>query len=478
MGLMRRASSPHRWVVVGLAGCGILVATFDNSAVSASLPSIAEAFRVDLPTIQWVVLSYLICIVSVLVTAGRIADILGRKRTYIGGLIVISVGSVIGALSPSVGWLIGARAIQGLGFAMLQVNALALIVAAFPSSMRGRALGVVGTFTGVGLVVGPVGSGLIVSFIGWRYIFAVTAIVGAAIALCSIRSLREQRGTQGESIDYLGVILLALWLGPLVFTINQGWVRGWDSPVILGSMAGAAVMFAVFLVSQQRSNCPNVDLSVFKIRSFRLSIVSAWLGFSGLTSSILLTPFYLRGVHNLPPHQIGLMVAITPAMLGLLAVFSGWISDRVGPRIPGTIGLVIVALGLTGMGLLDEGAQLYAVGVRLALVGVGLGLFEWPINHSIVGSLPRNMLGLAGGYIATARTVGFSTGQAIWGAVYFSVATSFVGITVAVDAPGGPMVAGFRVAFFAAGVVTLLAASLSALQGEKSARPSADSSRR
>ena len=446
-----------------MAGGGILAATFDNSAVSASLPSIADAFGVDLPTIQWIVLSYLICIVSLLITAGRIADILGRKRTYIVGLLVIAAGSVIGGFSPSVGWLIAARAVQGAGFAMIQANAPALIVAAFPSTTRGRALGLVGTFTGIGLVAGPIGSGLIVSSIGWHFIFAFTAIVAVCTAAASIRYLDEQRGTQGDPIDYAGAILLALWLAPLDFTVNQGRARGWDSPLIIGSMVGTAVMFAAFLVSQRRSSCPNVDLSVFRIRSFRLPIVAAWLGFSGFTSSILLTPFYLRAVHNLPAHQIGLMVAITPAMLGLLAVFSGWISDRIGLRIPGTAGLVIAAWGLAGMGLLGAESGLHDVGIRLALVGIGLGLFEWPINSSIVGSLRRTMLGLASGYIATARTLGFSTGQAVWGAVFVSVATSFAGVAAVVDAPEAAMVAGFRAAFLAGSVVTLLAAGLSVL---------------
>ena len=208
-----------------------------------------------------------------------------------------------------------------------------------------------------------------------------------------------------------------------------------------------------------------VDLSLFRIRSFRLPMSASFFGFAALTSTFLLIPFYLKHVLGLSVQEVGLISAVFPGMMVFIAILAGRVSDRIGPRIPSTFGLALMAVGIFTLGLLGADSSIPQVVAAMAIGGAGLGSFEWTLNSAIVGSLPRSQLGVASGFLATARSLGFSTGQAAWATLFAVVVTMDAGTEVALQSPVESMELGFRIAFFAAAGVALLAALLAWLQG-------------
>ena len=458
-------SSRRTLATAAFGACGVFLATFDPTALGVALPTIANDLQIDLQSVQWVGLVTLIVTGALLLGTGRLADLAGRKKVFLTGVGVFALGALVSALSRSLFTLIAGRAIMGVGAAALNSMGPALIVGAFSTEMRGRALGIVGTITSIGLVSGPVLSGFIVEALGWHAIFFIEIPVAGLIILGGLAMLSETERVRGEGFDIPGAALMIAWMGPLLFAITQGNSTGWRSPIIIGLLATGVAFLAVFIYSQKRARYPTIDLSLFKVPSFRAPMSASFCGFAALTVTFLLIPFYLQNVLDLPVQQVGLISAVLPGMMVFIAIFAGWASDRIGPRIPSTIGLALLAAGLVNMGLLDANSSIGRVVAVMALGGAGLGSFEWTLNSAIVGSLPRSKLGVATGFLATARTLGFTTGQAVWATLFSTVVTTSAGSEFALKSPVESLVLGFRVTFLAAAVIAALAVALASMQG-------------
>ncbi|MDP6508863.1 MAG: MFS transporter [Chloroflexota bacterium] len=449
---------------------GVLLATFDPTALGVALPTIADDLGIDVQDVLWVTLVTIIVTGALLLGAGRLADLVGRKKVFLYGVAIFFVGSTISAFSQNLLMLIAGRAVIGIGAAALNSMGPALIVGAFPPESRGRALGVVGTVTSVGLVSGPILSGFIVDGLGWHAMFFVEMPIAALMIVGGLVFLSESERIKGEGFDILGTVLMIGWTAPLLFAITQGRSMGWTSLPILGLGAAGVALLAAFIYSQKKVRFPMVDLSLFRIRSFRLPMSASFFGFAALTSTFLLIPFYLEDVLGLSVKEVGLISAVLPGMMVFIAIVAGRVSDRIGPRIPSTFGLALMAVGIFNLGLLGAESSIPRVVAAMAIGGAGLGSFEWTLNSAIVGSLPRSKLGVASGFLATARTLGFSTGQAAWATLFTVVVTMDAGTEVARQSPVESMELGFRIAFFAAAGVALLAALLAWLQGPVTVR--------
>ena len=241
---------------------------------------------------------------------------------------------------------------------------------------------------------------------------------------------------------------------------------GWTSPVTLGLLATGIVLLTLFVYLQRRSRFPTIDFTLLQIPSFRAPMGASFCGFIAVQAVIFLTPFYLQNALQLPVQQVGLIIAIFGGMMMFLAPIAGWIADRIGSKIPSTFGLVLLGMGLFILGTLDSNTSVTQVVIALAIAGAGLGCFEWTLNSAIVGSLPRSKLGVASGFLATARTLGFSTGQAVWATLFAVVVTINAGTNNALQSPLGSLELGFRVAFLAAAGVAMFAALLASKQGQ------------
>ena len=410
----------HKWWTLAVVGAGTFMSALDTSVVNVALPVIGKATRASVATVEWVVLAYLITVSSSLLVFGRLADIHGRRRIYMAGLLVFVAGSLGCGLSGTVGHLILARVFQAMGAAMLFALSPAILISAFPGKERGRALGMQATMTYLGVAAGPGLGGILTQHFGWPTIFYMNLPVGLLTALAAWKVLRPDRQNAGQPFDPAGASAMAVTLASLLFVLSKGRDLGWGHPLIQG-LAGLAVCAAVsFVVIERRSAHPALDLRLFLNRTFTASVLAAYLCYLASASVSFLIPFYLLTGAGYSASHAGLMMMAVPLAMMAVTGVSGTLSDKVGVRFPATAGMVLMTAGLfllSGVRLSDSAGHLV---VFLAVFGLGTGLFTAPNNSAIMGSVPRDRQGVAGAILAASRTVGFASGVALAGLIYMT----------------------------------------------------------
>jgi EmrB/QacA subfamily drug resistance transporter len=421
----------HRWWALSTVAIGTFMSTLDSSIVNVALPVILRDLHTDLATIQWVVLAYLLTITALLLTFGRLADIWGRKRVYIIGFGVFTLGSLCCALAGSSGQLIAARILQAAGGAMVQANGLAITSSVFSEKQRGRALGIQGTVVATGTTLGPSIGGLLTGTFGWQSIFLVNlpvGIFGIGLAMLVLEESRiTTRRPETGKFDPLGALLAAVALVTLILALNRGAETGWSSPAILALFAIAAVSLITFLITETRVAAPLISLGLFRIRSFATGTSAAFLSFLATSAHVFLMPFYLQLVLDFPPEKAGLLLTPTSLTLAVIAPISGYLSDRLGARILSSIGLSISCIALFFLSRLTTTMHYLDVLWRLILLGFGMGLFNSPNSSAVFSSVPRTQYGVVGGFLSMVRNSGQAVGQAIAGAIVVSAIAPVVG---------------------------------------------------
>jgi EmrB/QacA subfamily drug resistance transporter len=420
---------------------GIFLGTIDGSIVNIALPILVEDLGTTFAVVQWVVLAYLLTTGTLLLTVGRLADMIGKKRIYNFGFVVFTAASVFCGLAPTVGWLIAMRVLQGVGGAMIFGLGPAIITEAFPPGERGRALGISGTVVSLGIVLGPTLGGLILSRLSWHWIFLVNLPVGILGTWLVMRFVPATRPRGGQRFDFLGagtllVSLLALLLG---LTLGQEW--GFGDARVLGLFALFAVALPAFVLIELRVAQPMVDMALFRNRQFSANLATGFLVFVGLAGSLILLPFYLQNILGYPVQQAGLLLVVTPLALGISSPISGSLSDRFGTRPISVTGLAILMLGFFGLSTLDAQTGVLGYVLRSIPVGLGIGIFQSPNNSAIMGAAPRERLGVASGLLALTRSLGQTTGIATLGAVWAALTFSYAGAPVSGGATAAPAAA-------------------------------------
>ncbi|GHO60455.1 MFS transporter [Ktedonobacter robiniae] len=454
-----------KWTIFFLVAIGIFMATLDTSIVNISLPLIAQNFGVPLSgAIEWVVIAYLVTTTALLLTAGRLADLLGRKAVWIAGLLLFTASSALCGLAPSLSLLITARAVQGVGGALVMAVSPAMLTSAFPARERGRALGINAMNVALGTSSGPILGGLLTASFSWRWIFFVNVPVGLLGLVASLLILKERAHFKTGRFDPLGAILIAVSMAGLTAGLSFGQELGWTSPLILLALLVGLLALVTLPFVERRVPNPVMVLALLRNRVFDSSLVSLLLSFLALFAVSVLMPFSLEQLHGFSPLQAGLLLTPVPLTLALIAPVSGRLSDRIGSHWLAAGGLAIACLGLILMSQLNEHSSIFGLIWRMILTSIGQGLFQAPNNSALLGAAPRDLQGSASGFLATARTMGQSVSVALAGAIFVGLGGAAAG-NILVTHPGGVLLAESQRIFDTAFQATFLACAAIAALG-------------
>lgn len=406
----------RRWWILATVMVGTFMAPLDGSITNIALPVLRDHFGTSIASVEWVTLAYLLTVTTLLLTFGRLGDLIGHKKIYILGFGVFLVGSILCALAQSLPQLIGFRVLQALGAGMVMSVGPALITRAFPPTERGRALGINALSVAAGLTVGPILGGFLLAGYGWRWIFyinvpfALTAMVAASVFLIA------ETGS-ARRFDLSGAGTGALALSTLLLALTKGQEWGWTSAIVLSLISLSVVSSVIFVLIELKRREPMLDLALFRNPLFSAANTSAFISFIAIFSVIFLMPFMLLEGQKLDAQQAGFVLVSFPIMMGLAAPASGRLSDRIGSRFLCSLGMLVVAAALLVLGLAGDHPPIWLSALLLASVGLGSGIFQSPNNSAIMGSVPVNKLGLASGMLATMRNAGMVFGVVISGAV-------------------------------------------------------------
>ena len=408
----------RKWWVLIAIGTGSFMAALDGSVVNTILPILRTAFNSNVAAIEWVVTVYLLVLSGLLLTFGRLGDLRGHKSIYIWGFSIFVLSSALCGLAWSATVLVIFRGLQAIGGAMLAANSPAIVTGNFSAEERGRAFGLVSTMTYLGLTVGPSLGGWLTHAFGWRTIFYINVPIGAlALTLGLIFIPRDAPAESGQRFDLPGAVVFMAALTSLMLGLNKGAEWGWSSPQVLGLLVGAMLLAVVFILIERSSSAPMLDLSLFRIPLFSTTTISAILNYICVYSIVFLMPFYLIQGRGLNPAQAGLLLTVQPILMAITAPISGTLSDRIGSRLPGMLGMGILAVGLFLLSFLGADSGLWLVVLGLAISGLGTGTFISPNTSALMGAAPRARQGIASGVQGAARNFGMVLGIGLAGAI-------------------------------------------------------------
>jgi EmrB/QacA subfamily drug resistance transporter len=378
---------------------GSTVVFLDATIVNVALPALSDDLGTGLADQQWVVEAYLLALVSLLLVGGSLGDQFGRRRIFILGLGLFGVTSILCAIAPSTGVLIGARSLQGLAGALLVPGSLAILAATFEGEERGRAVGTWTAWTGIATVIGPAGGGALVEAISWRAIFWVNVPLIAVTMVLAHRNVRESVDPEADRrIDGLGILLSAVGLGAPVYALIQQPTHGWGDPMVYGALVGGVAVFAVFLLWEARYRHAMLDLSLFRVRNFAITNLETLIVYAGLIGAFFFITLFLQQTAGYYP--IGAGLATTPVSL-ILFVLSPWfgkVATGIGPRVPMAVGPVVGGIGLLLMMRVGADPN-YVTEILPAILVFGLGLAATvaPLTATALNSVEERQVGVASG---------------------------------------------------------------------------------
>lgn len=413
-----QVKSTNKWLVLISVAMGVFLATIDGSIVNIGLNTLVNDLHEPLSTVEWVVLAYMLSIGTLMLSIGRLSDMIGKKRLYLAGIIVFTIGSALCGLAPNVHWLIGFRVFQAIGAVFTMATGTAIVTEAFPPAERGKALGIMGTMVSLGIIAGPSIGGIILQSLTWHWLFFVNLPIGIIGIFMVARFVPNDHTRNHQHFDFLGAGVMFIFMITFLFALSIIQDEGLSNPLVYVLFVAALASLAAFLVIERRSAYPMINLSMFSSRQFSTNLGTGFLVFVCTAGTSLLFPLYLQNVLHYNSGQAGLMVAVTPLIVSVVAPLSGALSDKTGSRPITTLGLLILVLGFLGVSTLTATTSTLGYILRFIPIGLGIGMFQSPNNSAVMGSVARENLGVASGLLSLTRTVGQMTGISLLSAVW------------------------------------------------------------
>jgi EmrB/QacA subfamily drug resistance transporter len=443
------------WWALASLSLSMLMPSLDTSIANVALPTLAHAFTATFQAVQWVVLAYLLAITTLIVSVGRLGDIVGRRRLLLAGIWLFTAASLLCGLAPTLWLLIVARAVQGLGAAVMMALTVALVRETVPKEHTGTAMGLLGTMSAIGTTLGPPLGGVLIAGLGWRVIFLVNVPLGVLNVVLARRYLPvDHRGprTEGAGFDVVGTLLIALTLGAYALAVTIGRGRlGWTNMALL---VAALCGFGLFVRAEMKAASPLIRLSMF-----RNPVLSASLAMSTLVSTVMMAtlvvgPFYLSGALRLDTAVVGFVMSVGPLVAALAGVPGGRIVDRLGAPRMTIVGLIMMSTGCVLLAMMPAMFGITGYIAPIVVVTAGYALFQAANNTAIMTDLGPNQRGVIAGLLNLSRNLGLITGASVMGAVFAH--------------------AGMRITFFVAAMLILVALAIAV--GTR-ARPSTTANR-
>jgi EmrB/QacA subfamily drug resistance transporter len=461
----------YKWWALSCTSLGMLLAATNSGTLIIALPDLERSLHTSLLALVWVILAYLIAATVLVLMAGRLSDLFGRKRAYVGGFLLFAFASLGAGFSPDGTVLILWRILQGVGSAFLFANAAALVTDAFPKEQLGLAMGANTMIAAVGLVLGPVLGGALVA-ISWHWVFwfnVPIALAGAAWGGLVLRELAKRDPERGY--DVLGTSTFVVGLTGLVLGVSRGGLSGWSDPIVLAGLAAATVLLPLWVLIEKRSRAPMLDLRIFRNRLFAAASAAAFINGLARFALMFLFVFYFQGAQGNSPIEAG--IKLIPLALGMLIASppAGMYADRHGSRALAAIGMFVSAAGLAAMTTLDVHTPYWQSALWLLMVGAGSGMFNSPNTAAMMGVVPANRRGVAAG----ARTLLQNTGAVLSIAFVLAVVTSaipkatlfaiFSGLAKGLSAEKlAPFIANMHLALWVLAAVSLLGTAVCLLR--------------
>jgi EmrB/QacA subfamily drug resistance transporter len=425
---MTELSHRRRMLVLSICCLSLLIVSLDNTVLNVALPSMQKELHASVSGLQWTIDAYTLVLASLLMLAGSTADRIGRRKVFLAGLVIFTLGSLLCSLAPNLQALVAFRMVQAVGGSMLNPVAMSIITNTFTERReRARAIGVWGATVGISMSLGPVIGGLLVDSVGWRAIFWVNIPVGVAALLLTLRYVPESRAARARRPDPVGQVFVIGLLGALTYAIIEMPTAGLTSPLILSFTAVAVLSLIGLLLYEPRREEPLIDLRFFRSAPFSGATVIAVCASGSLGGFLFLNTLYLQNVRGLTALHAGLFMLPMAAMTFICAPISGRLVGNRGPRLP----LLIAGVGMTVSGLLFAvfGAETdnLLLFPGYVLFGLGFGMVNAPVTNTAVSGMPVSQAGVAASVASTSRQIGQTLGVAVVGAVLASriVTTSY-----------------------------------------------------
>ncbi|HVR99415.1 MAG TPA: MFS transporter [Thermoanaerobaculia bacterium] len=459
--LLIMLKTTNRWSLASLS-LSMLLSSLGISIANVGLPTLAQAFAASFQEVQWIVLGYLLATTTLIVSVGRLGDLLGRRRLLLAGISLFTVASILCGVAPTLWMLIAARAVQGLGAAVMMALTLALVGETVPKAETGSAMGLLGAMSAVGTALGPSLGGVLIAGLGWRALFLVKVPLGILALLLAHRHLpvdRREAKTDRAGFDPVGTLLLALALAAYALAMTIG--RGRFGPLNMALLLAAAFGGGLFVLAESRTASPLIRLAMLRDPALGTGLAMSTLVSTVVMATLVVGPFYLSRALGLDAALVGLVVSVGPLVAALTGAPAGRIVDRLGAQRMSIAGLIGIAAGSFILSMLPARFGIAGYIVPIAVITAGYALFQTANNTAVMTDIRPDQRGVISGMLNLSRNLGLITGTSVMGAV-FARASAAADITTAHPAA---VATGMRITFAVA--ATLIAVALAIAVGSR-----------